>query len=120
VATLKREIEHNETLRRFVQVSQEWERDGATGRVRQVENLYKVAMDDPLTEADEVRLKQIIEDRIARERQQTEPAGTARKVIRTLTARSSTVDAAYSDAVSQSYSSAVPTASSIAVGYGTQ
>src|SRR5665213_2642983 len=40
VPTLKRELERNEALRRFVQVSGEWERDGATGRVRQVENHY--------------------------------------------------------------------------------
>ncbi len=116
VATLKREIEHNEALRRFVQVSQEWERDGATGRVRQVENVYKVAMDDPLTEADEVRLKQIIEERITRERQRTELVGIARKVIRTTnTASSIAVETACSDTGSTPYSKAVSTACSTSV-----
>jgi hypothetical protein len=68
VPTLKRELERNVALRRFVTVRQEWERDPATGRVRQVENKYKVAMDDPLTEADEVRLVKMVEERAASEK----------------------------------------------------
>ena len=59
--TIKRELERNVALRRFVQISPEWERDGASGRVRQLENHYKVAMDDPLTEADEARLQEMVE-----------------------------------------------------------
>jgi len=69
VPTIKRELERNDALRRFVQISPEWERDGASGRVRQLENHYKVAMDDPLTEADEVRLKKMVEERIGQEQQ---------------------------------------------------
>ena len=64
VPTIKRELERNEALRRFVQISPEWERDGASGRVRQLENHYKIAMDDPLTEADEARLEVMVEERM--------------------------------------------------------
>ena len=49
-----------------MQISLEWERDGA-GRVRQLENHYKVAMDDPLTEADEARLQKMVAERIRQE-----------------------------------------------------
>jgi len=69
VPTIKRELERNQALRRFVQISPEWERDGASGRVRQLENHYKVAMDDPLTEADEARLREMVEERITQEQQ---------------------------------------------------
>ena len=68
VPTLKRELERNLALGQFVQISPEWERDGKNGRVRQLENHYKVAMDDPLTETDEARLKELIEERISQER----------------------------------------------------
>ena len=68
VPTLKRELERNLALGRFVQISPEWERDRINGRVRQLENHYKVAMDDPLTEIDAVRLKELIDERISQER----------------------------------------------------
>ena len=107
VATLKRELEKNEALRRFVHVAHEWERDGATGRVRQVENHYKVAMDDPLTEADELRLRERLARRAAREPDVEDPP---RKPIRVKaptfsdavpTACSRSVNDAVSDAVLQ-------------------
>lgn len=83
VPTIKRELERNEALRRFVQISPEWERDGASGRVRQLENHYKVAMDDPLTEADEARLQEMAKERARQEQQgRTGPGGGARKPIR--------------------------------------
>ena len=117
VPTLKREIERNLALRRFVAVSQEWERDPATGRVRQVENNYKVAMDDPLTEADEVRLTRMVEERVALEKAQP----TGKQIRRGGTERSGTT--AHSSAASSSGieparkegSNAVHTASSNAV-----
>ncbi len=68
VPTLKRELERNLALGQFVRISPEWERDGINGRVRQLENHYKVAMDDPLTEIDEARLKELIDERISQER----------------------------------------------------
>ena len=83
VPTIKRELERNMALRRFVQISPEWERNGANGRVRQLENHYKVAMDDPLTEADEARLKEIVEERISQEQQtRLGPGERPRKPIR--------------------------------------
>ena len=69
VPTIKRELERNTALRRFVQISPEWERDGVSGRVRQLENHYKVAMDDPLTEIDKARLEEMVEERISQEQQ---------------------------------------------------
>ena len=83
VPTIKRELERNEALRRFVRISPEWERDGASGRVRQLENHYKVAMDDPLTEADETRLQEMVRERSAQEQQgRLGPGGGTRKPIR--------------------------------------
>ena len=88
VPTLKRELERNLALGQFVQISPEWERDGKNGRVRQLENHYKVAMDDPLTETDEARLKELIEERISQERISQEqqarvgPGERSRKLIR--------------------------------------
>jgi len=83
VPTIKRELERNEALRRFVQTSPEWERDGASGRVRQLENHYKIAMDDPLTEADEARLEAMVQERIGREQQDCHgPGERPRKPIR--------------------------------------
>ncbi len=83
VPTIKRELERNEALRRFVQISPEWERDGASGRVRQLENHYKIAMDDPLTEADEARLEAMVQERIGREQQDHHGQGERpRKQIR--------------------------------------
>jgi len=83
VPTIKRELERNEALRRFVGISPEWERDGASGRVRQLENHYKVAMDDPLTEADEARLQEMVRVRSAQEQQgRLGPGEGARKPIR--------------------------------------
>ena len=83
VATVKRELEGNAALKRFVEVSHEWERDGATGRVRQLENVYKIAMDDPLTEADEARLRDMVARRIEEEKQKRpEETGGRRKRIR--------------------------------------
>jgi len=83
VPTIKRELERNEALRRFVRISPEWERDGASGRVRQLENHYKVAMDDPLTEADEARLQEMVRERIGQEQQgRPRPGEGPRKPIR--------------------------------------
>jgi len=83
VPTIKRELERNEALRRFVQISPEWERDGASGRVRQLENHYKVAMDDPLTEVDEARLREMVKERVNQERQAgLRPSEQPRKPIR--------------------------------------
>ena len=83
VPTIKRELERNEALRRFVRISPEWERDGASGRVRQLENHYKVAMDDPLTEADEARLQEMVKERVTQEQQgRLGPGAGPRKPIR--------------------------------------
>ncbi len=83
VPTIKRELERNEALRRFVQISAEWERDGTSGRVRQLENHYKVAMDDPLTEADEARLQEMVQERTSQEQQdRPKPGERPRKPIR--------------------------------------
>ena len=83
VPTIKRELERNLALRRFVQISPEWERDGTSGRVRQLENHYKVAMDDPLTEADEARLPELVERRIREEQNAgLRPGERPRKPIR--------------------------------------
>ena len=83
VPTIKRELDRNTALRRFVQISPEWERDGVSGRVRQLENHYKVAMDDPLTEVDEARLKVMVEERMSQERQVClKPCERPRKPIR--------------------------------------
>ena len=99
VATLKRELEGNAALRRFVQIAHEWERNAATGQVRQLENVYQIAMDDPLTDEDEIRLKLLVEERIAREGAAKD---SARKRIRL-----STSPAAGSNAVSTASSNAV-------------
>ncbi len=83
VPTIKRELERNDALRRFVQISAEWERDGTSGRVRQLENHYKVAMDDPLTEADEARLQEMVQERASQEQQdRPKPGERPRKPIR--------------------------------------
>ncbi len=121
VPTIKRELERNIALRRFVQISPEWERNGANGRVRQLENHYKVAMDDPLTEADEVKLKEMVEERISREQQtRLGPDERLRKPIRLkniamdtetgLTACSKAGPHSVSDAERTSCSNAVNTA----------
>ena len=82
VPTIKREMERNIALRRFVQISPEWERDEISGRVRQLENHYKVAMDDPLTVADEARLKEMVKERISHDQQVRLGPGERRKPIR--------------------------------------
>ncbi|MDQ2944894.1 MAG: hypothetical protein M3Y27_02945 [Acidobacteriota bacterium] len=83
VPTIKRELERNAPLRRFVQISPEWERNGTSGRVRQLENHYKVAMDDPLTEADEARLKELVAERIRQDQlARSRPGERPRKPIR--------------------------------------
>ena len=90
IPTIKRELDRNVALRRFVQISPEWERDGTSGRVRQLENHYKIAMDDPLTETDKVRLKEIVEERIDQEQQAVPKIGERpRKPIRLKDASSS-------------------------------
>ena len=139
VPTIKRELERNEALRRFVRISPEWERDGASGRVRQLENHYKVAMDDPLTEADEARLQEMVKERVTQEQQgRLGPGAGPRKPIRLkeapqptktgLTACSkaglaSLHDAALdegSDAVNTARSNAVPSRSPRAPALGAQ
>ena len=82
VPTIKRELERNEALRRFVKISPEWERDGASGRVRQLENHYQIAMDDPLTEVDEARLQEMVRERVTHEAQSLGSGGPPRKPIR--------------------------------------
>jgi len=127
VPTIKRELERNEALRRFVQISPEWERDGASGRVRQLENHYKVAMDDPLTEVDEARLREMVKERVNQERQAgLRPSEQPRKPIRLretppeetplastgLTACSKACTASLHDAVQAESSNSVNTACS--------
>ena len=122
VPTIKRELERNEALRRFVKISPEWERDWASGRVRQLENHYQIAMDDPLTEVDEARLQEMVQERVAQEAQSVGRGGPPRKSIRlkealaqtetSLTACSKAGFASVHDASRNEGSNAVNTASS--------
>ena len=125
VPTIKRELERNEALRRFVKISPEWERDGASGRVRQLENHYQIAMDDPLTEVDEARLQEMVQERLAQEAQSMGRDGLPRKSIRlkeasaqtetSLTACSKAGFTSVQDAARNEGSNAVNTARSNAV-----
>lgn len=57
--TIQRELEKNEALRKFVQVESCYERDDA-GNIRRLENIYRIAMDDPIVDEDQPVLLEII------------------------------------------------------------
>src|SRR5258708_10088527 len=73
-ARLWRELRNNTALHTFVRVEEQYARN-AKGHVRQAENAYFIAMDDPLLPEDESRLQEII----ARKAQA--PIATGRRVV---------------------------------------
>lgn len=62
LTTLYREFRNNDSLRRFVRTEERYAR-GEKGHVRQVENVYWIAMDDPLIPEDMPRLEALIAER---------------------------------------------------------
>ncbi|HXG24683.1 MAG TPA: hypothetical protein VNJ09_09030 [Chthonomonadales bacterium] len=70
--TIQREMDKNEALQRFVRVESCYERD-EQGHIQRFENIYRIAMDDPLHPDDEPRLQQIIQEREQRARQDEKP-----------------------------------------------
>lgn len=68
VRTLQRELAENAHLGRFVRREENYVR-GDHGHVRQMENVYYIAMDDPLTEEDEERLAAAVALRAAPRRE---------------------------------------------------
>jgi len=59
--TIQREIENNEALKQFVRVESCYVQED--GHIRRLENVYRIAMDDPLHPDDKPRLRQIVQER---------------------------------------------------------
>jgi len=55
------DLKANAALRRFIWAEERYQRS-EVGRVRQLENIYHVSMDDPIHEGDEERLEALVEE----------------------------------------------------------
>lgn len=79
--TIQREMDKNEALQRFVRVESCYERD-EQGHIQRFENIYRIAMDDPLHPDDEPRLRQLIREREQKAREDAETQRSEPIVVR--------------------------------------
>ena len=80
VSTVRRELQNNKVLQRFVSVSREFVHEGRRNGLRQDRNSYTVSMDDPVHPADEALLTDRVNEAIARrEKGPEDPKERARR-----------------------------------------